>query len=714
MAAGARKKVAILGGGVGSLTAAWYLTERPGWQDEYEITVYQLGWRLGGKGATGRDRDHNERILEHGLHVWFGWYENAWRTLRAVYAELDRAPGQSLPTPEDAFTPRNHIQMLEKVGDEWLPWNLDMPIRPGIPGEAKIDPFAWDVLVSIVEYVIQEVEILLGSHPETAHPAPEGLGGWVLEELGKVVETVSDTMRHSSLQAAYHWMKALAPGAEAARKTGAHDHHHSMIAKLLRHFRDLLNERIDDATRSDTTLRRIWIIAELALTSIIGFLVDGVWVKGLAAIDDRECRDWLRHHGASAQAVDSTFVRALYDCFFGFRDGDIDQHYIAAGAGLGCVMRIGLTYSGSVLYQMNAGMGEVMVAPMYLVLAKRGVEFEFFQKVKRILPSADGTSVDRIEIGVQATLEGGKPYQPLYTVNDLPVWPDRPFYEQLEQGEELRRRQVNLESHWADWEDVQQRTLRKGVDFDTVIQGISLGGLGEICKPLADVKAAWREMLDKIPSTQTFGVQLWFDKTLEEMGWQGPARPAVAAPEPMDVWTDMSQTLDRESYDYRHMPRSTLYLCGPLIGDMLRDRPSDDHRAPGDAWEQVFALAAKWLEKYPGWIWHKSVGPDGGKGLDWNLLFVDGDVKGIDRLKQQFLRANIDPTERYVLSPPIWNKLRMHPAGSGFDNLILAGDWTWNVINAGCVEAGTISGMLASRALTGHPAKIAGEDFLVG
>ena len=43
-----RRKIAILGGGVGSLTTAYYLTSKPGWQDEYEVTVYQMGWRLGG------------------------------------------------------------------------------------------------------------------------------------------------------------------------------------------------------------------------------------------------------------------------------------------------------------------------------------------------------------------------------------------------------------------------------------------------------------------------------------------------------------------------------------------------------------------------------------------------------------------------------------------------------------------------------------------
>ena len=48
-------KVAILGGGVGGMTAAFELTATPELRERYDVTVYQLGWRLGGKGASGRN-----------------------------------------------------------------------------------------------------------------------------------------------------------------------------------------------------------------------------------------------------------------------------------------------------------------------------------------------------------------------------------------------------------------------------------------------------------------------------------------------------------------------------------------------------------------------------------------------------------------------------------------------------------------------------------
>jgi len=60
-------KVAIVGGGCAGITAAFELT-RPVHEGKYEVTVYQLGWRLGGKGASGRGP--SDRIEEHGLHLW--------------------------------------------------------------------------------------------------------------------------------------------------------------------------------------------------------------------------------------------------------------------------------------------------------------------------------------------------------------------------------------------------------------------------------------------------------------------------------------------------------------------------------------------------------------------------------------------------------------------------------------------------------------------
>ena len=98
MAEQAKKKIAILGGGVGAMTAAFEITESPRWEEKYDITVYQLGWRLGGKGASGRNAEYGNRIQEHGLHIWFGFYAYAFKTIQKAYELWDRPSGSPLAT----------------------------------------------------------------------------------------------------------------------------------------------------------------------------------------------------------------------------------------------------------------------------------------------------------------------------------------------------------------------------------------------------------------------------------------------------------------------------------------------------------------------------------------------------------------------------------------------------------------------------------------
>ena len=132
--AGSKVRVAILGGGVGALSAAFALTEIDPKGEQYEITLHQLGWRLGGKTASGRNAEFGQRIEEHGLHIWAGFYENAFTILRSVLKSLNRPP---LLTIGDAFKRQNQIFYAEQVGGQWLPWpfwfqpDADETIFPG-------------------------------------------------------------------------------------------------------------------------------------------------------------------------------------------------------------------------------------------------------------------------------------------------------------------------------------------------------------------------------------------------------------------------------------------------------------------------------------------------------------------------------------------------------------------------------------------------------
>jgi hypothetical protein len=67
-----------------------------------------------------------------------------------------------------------------------------------------------------------------------------------------------------------------------------------------------------------------------------------------------------------------------------------------------------------------------------------------------------------------------------------------------------------------------------------------------------------------------------------------------------------------------------------------------------------------------------------------------------------------------VLSVPGSSSARLPSAGTGYRNLVMAGDWTRTAIGAGCVEAAVMSGMHAARALCGTPAQISGDDLRDG
>ena len=169
--------------------------------------------------------------------------------------------------------------------------------------------------------------------------------------------------------------------------------------------------------------------------------------------------------------------------------------------------------------------------------------------------------------------------------------------------------------------------------------------------------------------------------------------------EPLDTYSDMSHVLQRETWPNPIGPKSVGYFCG-----ILDDVANETQQA---ATERAKQSALAFLRNDVGKLWPAAVDADG--VFDWNVLFDASKAQGEARFDAQYWRANIDGSERYVLSPPGLIAHRLRSNESGFDNLALAGDWTRNGINAGCVEAATISGLQAARAISGFPEHIAGE-----
>ena len=145
-------KVAVLGGGVAGLAAAFELSD-PRHGGRFQVTLHQLGWRLGGKCASGRDLDTARRTKEHVPHIFFGFYDNAFAMLREAYTALAADSARVFPTIEDALVAHNSLATMEQQDDgSWLPWVIDLPTLPGRPGDSLPRPQAQalDALMGII------------------------------------------------------------------------------------------------------------------------------------------------------------------------------------------------------------------------------------------------------------------------------------------------------------------------------------------------------------------------------------------------------------------------------------------------------------------------------------------------------------------------------------------------------------------------------------
>jgi uncharacterized protein with NAD-binding domain and iron-sulfur cluster len=723
MAKDKRVKVAVLGGGTGSLAAVFGLTSDPQWRDRYDITVYQQGWRLGGKGASGRNQKICNRIEEHGLHIWAGFYDNAFAMMRTCYEEMGRPTGTPLAGVFDAFKPKSTVTLMENVGDQWKNWTVTFPANAAVPGDHSEMPTEWEYLKHLFEWMFEQllqskqtVHKHDNANKEAATSIPNELWDIALEAEEKLVSSgkaalaaVSDFDRsQSNFVDSIEWLIRAARAIIHSLESNVENHLaslHHWITWAIDEFRKQLLEIVKDHLDIDDTLRRLWLIVDLSCATIIGMIADGVILEGFSVIDDDEWRVWLKKHGATDAVINSVLTRGVYDYVFGYENGDVAKANIGAGTCTHGLMRLAFTYKGALFWEMQAGMGDTVFTPLYVVLKNRGVKFKFFHRVDNLQTlDSDPSQIDSIDMGIQVNLKHGEEYDPLVDVKDLACWPSAPLYDQIQHGNELRNQGVNLESPWTDWKDVDNVTLKRGTDFDEIILGISVAALPSITPSLMATSATWKKMVEATKTVSTQAMQLWLDQDADTFGWPHGRGLLTGFADDLNTWGDLSYLLEREEWSAEHGPENESYFCGPLK-DPDAIPPYSDHEYPTRRKEEVRKSSIEWIKQNLGAILPKLV-EDG--VVDWGQFFDEQNASGELRFNSQYWRANLAPTERYVLSLAGTMKHRLRADQSGFENLHLAGDWVATPINAGCIEAATMAGLAASRSLSGQPKVITG------
>jgi uncharacterized protein with NAD-binding domain and iron-sulfur cluster len=220
-------------------------------------------------------------------------------------------------------------------------------------------------------------------------------------------------------------------------------------------------------------------------------------------------------------------------------------------------------------------------------------------------------------------------------------------------------------------------------------------------------------MVANVPTVQTQALQLWMHLTSTQCGHDAGTLITTTEPpcvsafvKPFDTYVDQTDIKEFEGWTPDDDVQQLAYFCTTLPDAAAIPAPGTDPTFPAREHARVRQNALTFIKHdlpvlFPNT--RRGVG-----SFNWDMLVDLDDRKGEERLDAQYFRANIDPSARYVLSPPHAIAARLKPDDSKFANLFLAGDWTFTPMNSGCVEAATMSGLRAAQAVSGKPVHIYG------
>jgi uncharacterized protein with NAD-binding domain and iron-sulfur cluster len=718
-----RKRLAIVGGGPSALVAAFHLTRNE--PDAYDITIYEMSWRLGGKTVSGRG-EHG-RIEEHGLHILFGCYHNVFATMLDCYGEMhDRQlvskSEHRLQHFYDAIRPHHFGVIGDDRPKPWQPISLEFPSNRGVPGDAPL-PSIFDLLSTLFQLLwmalvsprsLRFLHYALG-------PLFDFRNRWTANDFNRKKRQAKqkqerrdrklggDFLSRALLKLAKSMLDKRKLGGQALLGTAR------LMQKLSAPLQSVL----------PGLLSRWWVTADFMLALLRGLIDDEVLSQagGFEKIDAYDLRGWLYRHGAEQETLASPWIRVIYDAAFSYPKGGLaprsDQtqpgeaagESVAAGAALRALMLMTLTYKGAFYNKMQAGMGDVIHVPLYLVLKNRGVKIEFFHRLTDLEPAsaADGSYViDNIELDtLPEELPSAAEYQPLVQVRDLKCWPSAPQISQL--PESCHERALAAESYAKSPTPSRKRILKRGRDFDAVILGTPVACLPYVCPTLlafdakrSDAPKPSLRDQSKIDTVQTIAVQLWLKPTLKELGWREPSPLLSLFLDPLNTWCDMTHLGPCEDWPANLRPSSVSYFCGAL---------PHEHEFPApDALDQVVPLRAAIGQQVHDvtkilldqQLFQLLPTVRSANGFNYGLLVDPHNGKDSARLQAAYLRANYEPHALCTLALPGKTPYRMKADGTGYSNLFVTGDWIDNNVLLACVEGAFQSGIRTARAVAAH------------
>ena len=649
------QKIAILGGGAASCTAALALTAQPGWRERYNITIYQLGWRLRGKAASGRNKNYGRRVEEATGHMFAGVYHNSKHLLRSVYKELNRPEGVPMKTFEEAFKLWSHTSFKE--------------LNVSLDGEKQC--FS-------LKYLVQKLVKTIF---------------WMIEEMKETFNNIPPIKINNSTN------------------------NLALLQCQVTSIQDFIF-RMSTTTENNTLQTEFLSVLDVAVTIIKGILDDNIIENGFDIINHLDLREWLAMHGANPATLKSTFVKFHYDLMIAYKNGDVNQPSLEAGSALKIYLNLYFCFDDAPYFDQQGGLGDTIFAPMYELLRKKGVHFKFFHKVEELnLNINNSRLVEKNKLTRQVDVVH-KEYDPLINVKGLPSWPNEPKYDEIdqEQAKLLQKYDIDLENFWTKWPSVyekhfnqplQEVILKRGQDFDIIVFGIPVGSLPYLCSELLEVSLNLRDASKYMGKVPSFQLQLNVDETRDSL--ESKTHRDIVDPKrdnAVYMLSDNDPHIKFESWEsLGKNPKSVAYITTMKSTEDIP--PGSCSSSPYvKRMNKNFAISITQTLLKNNW-------PNAYKDGDcnWDILTDPKNRTGVERLDAQFWRTNFNPSDLYTPILTNTSQYRIKTDGAGFDNIYFTGDWIENGFNC-CIEAAVTARLLTSKAISGYPKEIFWKQYV--
>ena len=321
------------------------------------------------------------------------------------------------------------------------------------------------------------------------------------------------------------------------------------------------------------------------------------------------------------------------------------------------MLRAFFTYRGAFFWKMQSGMGDIVFAPLYEVLAPPGSSIRVLPPAgerRRSIGTTSRTS-KALEFDVQARTLSGAPYEPLIDVHGSAVLAEasRCGTSSSTRASFSGRAGTSRGSSIPARDD--RRVLRVEQDFDLVVLGVGLGAVPHVCREIVERDPRWRSMVNHVKTVATQAFQLWLKADMRELGWEDQTDQRFGVRRALRHVGRHDAPGDRRELE-GETARHRLFLQRPA-GSRSDPGPRSDRLDRWSISERVRRNAIAFLNRDVAHLWPNArAGRTAASGgIFW---LTRGRQTGAaawsasSRFDTQFWIGSVNPSDRYTLSLP--------------------------------------------------------------